>query len=350
MKGLICLDTNSWFSERVLRSSVGAALIYAMGNSGDRIFLPEVVERELVSLTIRTCRSLLEDIAEARRTIQTLTGRHAGHDGPIEEGHIREALSDRFLELEGVLVRKATSDEACRRAFDRILDCKAPNTEKNQQAKDSLLWETLLSLPAGTQVLFVTSDKAFYENQSLKSSFPADLLKDTQERSIDISIFNSCGDLLASLAPQAPDIDQEAVTSLLKKKVPFIISEAMQELRRESAKVCVKDEVVRLSLYLTSNGNEVAVVFKINASVAEDDGSDFEAIRIEGRCMYLRDVNSLTEPSLTSISGETHGIHRMQFSMSGGFLGHSFKGEQSPELRVPLDLIEAGLLRIAKRT
>lgn len=156
MPNLVLLDTNAWFAESLLRSSVGAAVVYALSTTRSSLAIPDVVEREVVSLVTRTCRELINATTDAKRKIRELTGRHVGVDGPIEDVHIRSSVEDRFVELGNLLRRIETPSDAYHRAFDRVIDCKVPNSEKNQQAKDSLLWECILTLGRDAQVIFVT--------------------------------------------------------------------------------------------------------------------------------------------------------------------------------------------------
>jgi hypothetical protein len=42
----LLLDANVWVTERLLRSSIGSALLYAVTGAGALIGLPEIVETE----------------------------------------------------------------------------------------------------------------------------------------------------------------------------------------------------------------------------------------------------------------------------------------------------------------
>ena len=52
----VLLDTNVWVAERLLQSSIGSALLYALACTKSSILLPEVVELEIAHV--------LPDLAE----------------------------------------------------------------------------------------------------------------------------------------------------------------------------------------------------------------------------------------------------------------------------------------------
>jgi hypothetical protein len=46
----VLLDSNVWVAERLLQSSIGSALLYALARTKSSILLPEVVELEIARI------------------------------------------------------------------------------------------------------------------------------------------------------------------------------------------------------------------------------------------------------------------------------------------------------------
>lgn len=60
-------------------------------------------------------------------------------------------------------------------ALRRVLDKVPPNAEKNQQYKDTLIWEAALELSRELEVVLVTSDHGFYSDRDPGKGLAAEL-------------------------------------------------------------------------------------------------------------------------------------------------------------------------------
>lgn len=89
-------------------------------------------------------------------------------------------------------------------ALDRAVEGRKPAMKANQDIKDCLIWECLLSLPAGSELVFASRDmRAFYRD----SKFDEALLKEADDRDLLITPVD-CG-------PQ----NLHAAVSLLKERL-----------------------------------------------------------------------------------------------------------------------------------
>jgi hypothetical protein len=94
----VALDTNSWFRERLLRSGLGATLLFAVRQRGVRLVVPQVVRLETLARLTAEGVGAVSAIREALVTVAAIVGRRPDPDLPVEEG-IRKAIQDRLGEL-----------------------------------------------------------------------------------------------------------------------------------------------------------------------------------------------------------------------------------------------------------
>jgi len=347
MTRLICLDTNVWYAECLLRSAAGAALIYAVQTNQFKLLLPEIVERELVELVARKCQELLDGIGESKRRLKNLTGKRVGTDLPVSERAISQSVLDRIAQLNSVVVKEPTPESAYRLAFDRVVECRVPNSEKNQQAKDSLLWESLVALEAGTELILVTSDVAFYEERSVKAGLSKALSSEAKARDLTVTLVEDCLKALSALTPQAPNVDCDAVRALLEVRTEEIARMAWKKVAHRDFEISgLIDTDLKLAFYLTSDTNEIAVVFTLRTKLAIGNDGETEELVASGTCKYLVASSELSELQISTASGTRSGIQMMTIGGGDEILGVEFGATKAiPALRIPLELVEAALAR-----
>ena len=129
------------------------------------------------------------DLRESMEVIKTLTDQ-----GPIllrcSERILKEAVSKRLEELDAFLVRVPLTLEQTRSAVRRVNDEIPPNGPKNQQFKDSVLWEAVLELAKSFRVVLVTYDKAFFEDRKPDRGLAAELKADCEREGQDVSLIH----------------------------------------------------------------------------------------------------------------------------------------------------------------
>lgn len=174
---LIVLDANIWISSHLLKSALGAALLYAISNTGAQILLPEITNDELIEGTIEMGLKAADKITQGFSTVQTLVGRRPDYKLPTE-AELRQVTEERIKELDDMLVKASLTLDQCRKAVKRIIAKLPPNKEKTEEFRDSLLWEVMLENMPKSQVHFVTNDGDFYEGHNKKQGCLASKLKE----------------------------------------------------------------------------------------------------------------------------------------------------------------------------
>ncbi len=108
---------------------------------------PEVLDGELNKHRTETARSLLRRLEDASADINTVTGNPiAGGVITLTEVSIEVAIRERLSAIAGQTIYPDMSIDEVRRALARVNAEAPPNGPKNQQMKDSLLWEACVTL------------------------------------------------------------------------------------------------------------------------------------------------------------------------------------------------------------
>src|SRR5216683_1675961 len=99
MTGKVCvlLDANSWFSERLLRSGMGAALIHLLLQQKWRIGLPESVEPETTQRLIDEGVKAIETVQRDTRLLEQLSGQSLRRS-PLDATAIRHGIEQHWQE------------------------------------------------------------------------------------------------------------------------------------------------------------------------------------------------------------------------------------------------------------
>lgn len=339
---LICLDTNAWYSESLLHSAVGSAVIYLATSQKHKLLFPDIVARELEHLTVRSALEHLDDATESIRQVHEMLGTKGGYFATeVSEESLRNAFRKRLHNLSPILQASATSDQERRAAFDRIVECRLPNSPKNQQAKDSLLWEHLLSMPTRSRVQVVTNDNAFYEGGTRESkSLATSFAKDASDRNIEIEVFRDCSSLLEANHPAEPNIDSERIRDMLAQNVAEILRETVAtKLRGEPAIATAPN--FTFSVFLTADPNILAIVLTIKATLIEE-GAAQRPITISAQGAF--DIDKETAGSF-EVSHVQTPRHQWVLSRPADeqWLDAKPSIKRAPRLLVPLDRIRAGL-------
>ena len=95
---IIALDANAWISERLLRSSVGTALLYAARRIGAHIVLPEVTRKEVIHKILETGRDAVSKVSRDFLIIQAIVGSRPDYRLP-SDAEFERAIAARFQEL-----------------------------------------------------------------------------------------------------------------------------------------------------------------------------------------------------------------------------------------------------------
>jgi hypothetical protein len=204
MTGKVCvlLDANSWFSERLLRSGMGAALIHLLLQQQWRIGLPEAVEGETTRQLIDEGVKAIEGVHQRIRLLEQLAGQPL-RGSPFDEATIRHGIEQRWQELAPVIERLPLSMGIVRAALDRVIRG-IPPSKQSEQFRDCCVWEQAVQMAAQCEVHLVSSDKDFYEKRDFSEGLATELRDHAAKLSHPILLHRTVEDCVKSLEEAVP--------------------------------------------------------------------------------------------------------------------------------------------------
>jgi hypothetical protein len=205
-KACVLLDANSWFSERLLRSGMGAALIHLLLRQQRRIGLPESVELETTQRLIDEGAKAIERQQRDTRLLEQLTGQPP-RQRPLEEAAVNLGIEQRWQELAPIVERLPLSMDIVRAALDRVIR-KMPPAQGKEEFRDSCLWEQAVQMAAHCEVHLITKDGAFYNGHDASKGLAAALRDQAAKLSNPIRLHRTVEDYLACLGDAASVINE----------------------------------------------------------------------------------------------------------------------------------------------
>jgi hypothetical protein len=178
------VDTNTAvYDTHLFVKRGGLQVVRLLRELRGQIALPDVSRVEYLSNYAKGAAKAYKDAEAALSQLETLSGQRMAHVLPKEKYwesrgiHILDALKDITFDIVSTDAIKAA-------ALDRAVQGRKPAKSPNQDIKDCLIWECILSLPAGSEVIFASRDlKAFYGN----GKFDEALVKEAEAKGILIT-------------------------------------------------------------------------------------------------------------------------------------------------------------------
>lgn len=324
----VVIDTNVWVYEtRMLRSPLGAALLYEVHDSRAKIGLPEVVELEIIKHFVKEGLKAIDNISKGYETIEILVGSRDDFRVPNKDDLERSA-SDRLQQLEGIFHRVPLTLAHAKGSLLRIMDETPPNSFKNQQFKDSCIWEAILDLSNLYDVHFITMDKSFFEKGDPKKGVANQLMEDIDRIGKVIKVHFGIEEFLNEIRQQRPAFDKDKVEMLIGNEILKTLPESETQDWVEIGSIIGS----KIEAFLTEDHNQLAISFSVDFSVTLrdlDSNSEFggKAV-IEGEC---------------SLNVETSVISNIQFESIGTYRLDGTKLKRSV-------YIHEGIVYVGRRT
>lgn len=298
----VVLDANVWVAERLLQSSLGSAVLFALTGGHALIGLPEVVEIEVQSVLTKQAEKAVEGLRKHSRLLRQLSGQRATYHVPTPAG-IEEGMGQRWAELGGILKRIPFNLEHAKAALRRVVDKSPPSGENNEQFRDCCIWEASFELSAECPVHLVTNDAAFYEGRDRSSGLLAEPLRQELTRSgREIRIYPSVRDLLEKIDTEVLALDEATISEAIVRAVtPRARDLAADKAQRFELGGLLK---TRISGYATPKPSIVAisfqVIFALNHIEPETEGDRRinANFRIGGSCSYDPNLNEVSETEI----------------------------------------------------
>ena len=284
----IVLDTNVWvYQTWLLRTALGTALTHSLVRLQGTLGLPEVVEMELVKQTVKVGMELVNAIMAGASRLSKLTGSvgeymHLFHT----EDSLETAAKRRLEELDHLIKRVPFTFDHVRSALRRVMDETPPNGTKNQQYKDSAIWEAVLELSREHAVHFVTEDKGFFVERNPKKGLARNLKQEADAVGGGIIIHPDLRSCLEALKEDVPPLDQEELAAAVDRAVIEDLRKFAAEREFELGGLVVSS----VSTFLTERTNVLAMSFELihDASfIPLEGGMPVDAsLLVTGECSF----------------------------------------------------------------
>ena len=295
----VLIDTSVWRAQPLLRTPLGAALLYYVRRTDSKIALPEVVELEIAKQLYRAAAEARGKAENSFGILQQIMGKMPEFKVP-SDAEVHKAIKDRFDELSSLIERVPFTLEHARQALQRVIDEAPPNGPKNQQFKDSAIWEAACELASLRPVLFVTEDKGFFEARNPDKGL-AHALRDEINQGLDIRVFAELATCLAAIQEAAPALDREVVTGQLDEKLKAVIAEILSKSGWEPS----GSPTMELNVFATENHSMPTISLKATYPVIdvsqEESRPRSATAEVQATATYNIEVNEVKNIDLDSL-------------------------------------------------
>jgi hypothetical protein len=300
----VVIDTNIWRSDLLLRSPVGASLVYTLSRQGCFIGLPEVVEEELSQQIVAMGLEAGKTLEKEHRKLAALTD--SVFTAVIPNQHdLEEAVTARLAKLSPILVRIPFTLDHAKAALRMVARKLPPNGENRQQFKDSAIWQAVLTLTRGYAVHLVTHDRAFFaEPSDLSKGLAPNLKEDCRKVNGTVVVSCDLGTCLRTIRDDAPPLDESRLVSLLEEKVA---EQVQTEAARRRFKVGERLETKTIA-FSTARLDQLAVDFMFIYRCQLDPSERKTHARINfvgtahGSCYYHTASNTVSDHFFDCVS------------------------------------------------
>lgn len=320
----VIIDTNVWRSHLLLRVGLGPALLHVIHRRNGKIGMPEVIENEIKMTLFAAGCDAVEVVRKRFQEINSITGSYWPFKVPSER-ELQHKIDARLAELEGLFERVEITLEQTRSALVRVYKGSPPNGPKNQQFKDSMIWEAILDLGRRFEMHFITEDSGFYRDNS-KTAIAAELEEECKQKNITLCIYSSPRSCLEELRTEMPELDKKAAENA-------VWAAAKPEIDEDAQRRVIRITDFRggdINPFCTVNPDVLSLAFRLRTEgIDQESPSVRDDIRVivEGNCNYSVSTGEVTGILLDRINYEwtdetgERRTAKSAFARVGGVLG-----------------------------
>jgi hypothetical protein len=208
---IVVCDTNVFVREtHLLRKKGGPQLVRLLRAVGGQLFVPEILKREYIEQTRLAASEERNRANAAMANFQTLVGSQRGY-ALLGDDAVDQRTLERLGAFEGLVLSAPMTAEILTAAGERSIQKKRPTSKTDHGYKDCIIWESVLRLPAGSEVLFISRDsKAFFDG----TEFASDLRDEASACGITIAGYRELDQIIRELQASTPTLDLAADEAL----------------------------------------------------------------------------------------------------------------------------------------
>lgn len=220
----VLCDTNVGARDaHLFRKKGGPLLIDMLRAKKAKLLVPEVLRMEYIKQFALAGDEALQKVVKEVDRLKTLCGFDLF--GLLPKSQFGETQAREILEqLEDVIHAVPTTPELKLAASDRTIENRRPTSKSDHGYKDCLIWESMLTLPSGSEVLFVTRDEVgFFEHGVLATS----LAKEAAAKGLMLTAYSTTDakgvtPLLDALKARFADLAVMRTTDMLMGDHPLV--------------------------------------------------------------------------------------------------------------------------------
>lgn len=254
----IVLDSNIWISEWGLNTSKGAATRFYIKQKQAKLALPEVIKEEVERKLYNLLSTYSKDIQKKHRLLLTVFGQLKEVVLPSEDV-IEAKANSVFDEVKVEIHQIPFTIESAKSSLLKIYDKQPPNSDKNQQFKDGVIWADCMNLLEKEDVILVTTDQGFFRDKNYKNGLAVNLKDESKTFVNDFKIYSSLTELLEEIKSDIV-IDNNALVSQFTET----IKESMNSILERNGFSISSGATVHISPFVTEDPDKLFIEFKIH--------------------------------------------------------------------------------------
>lgn len=341
----VLCDTNAAARDaHLFRKKGGPFLVAMLRAKRAKLLVPEVLRMEYISQFIQAGNSALQKATAELDRLKTFCGYNIS--GLLPKPQFGEAQALEILaQLEDVIHAIPTTPELKVAAADRSINGIRPTSKTDHGYKDCLIWESLLTLPEGSEVLLLSRDAAAFFNNGVLAP---DLGKEAKEKGLLLTAYSSGKDetlmpLVNALKERFADITASIAGDLPVGDHPIIQAYMKSE---QGPPALPKDpaEEVPQPVVVASGELEELLAVQTRPFVLLD-------IKVLGFVSYLRSTGKQTVIDLLVQSGVVveaarNALERLALAGLITDTGHNYLAVQGRQAEMAAQLVEPEMIKL----
>ena len=321
----VVVDTNTFVhSTLLLGTPLGAALLFSIENNGC-LGMPEVLEQEIIKHAISHAKEASDKISRNLETLKIITGVEIAFNIPTIS-QLETHVENRMRALENRFVRVPFTLEHAKSSLQRVMEESPPNGEKDQQFKDSAIWEAVLELAKSYEVHFITKDKGFYHQRDPKKGLAHNLVSDCATRGGIVVIHHEPQAFLDDLKQNAPPVSFHEVAAKIDAKIRDGLRKYAAEVNAELGNLIG----YAARAFLSADKDVVVISFdQMNYEAYDKTLTDFpqaDMIQAKGSCFFncqSKDISDVDVESVTYMEANGKPVESKSTTYSTGKALHN---------------------------
>lgn len=287
---IVVLDSNIWISHLGLNSPVGTAVRFFIKSRKAQIALPEVIRLETENNLRDHLNSRIAKIKENYSALLTAFGELKEIVLPDEsavDNKVAGVFASTGLEIRDV----PFSTDSARDSFIRTVRG-LPPCDRSQEFKDGMIWADCLRLLKEDDVIFVTADKAFFQDRVYENGLNKVLDEEARGAAHSLRLLPSIEKLLDDIKVEVTVDERLLVSSYLEQN-----GEAVRGILDKNGFELQSGPKVERKLFATENPSKLflSFVIKFECKDVTKEGRTDGILSVRGDGFYNSDLRSFEQ-------------------------------------------------------